>query len=108
MREFSKHEYMLLDTNLRKCGWVRGNCRIFWVKNRFGAYKACGDYIEIQDNPNMLFELTPCIVHELTHRAQRKRYGLILYSLLNLTRTKLEPEAQENEKQAEQKLGITL
>ena len=107
MREFTLKEYMELDNYLHKCGWIRRGAKIVWDETCFfGKYVPYSDTIHMMNRPNMLKELVPCVIHELTHRQQRRKYGIVLFSLLNLTRCFLETEAKKNEQLAEQKLKV--
>lgn len=108
-RELTVKEYLELDNYLHKCGWVRRGCRVFFDDDcYYGKYISLSDEIRIRNHPRMIMEMTPCVIHELTHRQQRRRMGLIKYSLLNLTRFILEKEARQNEVNAEITLGIEL
>lgn len=107
MRELSPTEYATLDSCLSECGWKRNGASVYWDKDcAFGAYDAIRDRIRLMDMPNMIRELTPCVVHELTHRQQYRKMGWLWYSLYNLTRTRLEPDAIVNERKAEQILKV--
>lgn len=106
-RELTLAEYMTVDGYLHRCGWKRHGAKIFFDSHcPFGQYSALTDRITIMEEPTMLKEITPCIVHELTHREQRRRFGVIVYAFLNLTRFILEKEAKRNETEAERILGV--
>ena len=109
-REFTKNEYKIVDKALEYIAIIpRCGCRIYWDKRTaFGRYQALSDKIYLMDQRDCLDEMMPCIVHELTHRVQRKRYGLIIFSLMNLTRCILEKEAVRNEHKAELLMNINL
>lgn len=109
MRELTIDEYAEVDILLRICGWKRDLARIYFSDdNTFGKYNPLKDQIIIHGNKmNMIRESTPCIVHELTHRNQFKKYRSPLYYILNLTGL-LERSAVKNERKAEIALGVSL
>ncbi|HPM74215.1 MAG TPA: hypothetical protein PLA71_00670 [Saccharofermentans sp.] len=109
MKELTLKQYDKLKSYVEKAGFgLPADVRIFFdPKCKFGAYDYLQDRIRLMDAPNMLFELTPCVVHELIHRRQRQRMPLIKWALLNLFR-RLEPEAIAAEELAEARLGISL
>ena len=110
MTELKDHEYQTINTYLHEAGQPQiGKCKIYWDdKTYFGAYHPLGDYITLMPKPDMLKLMTPCLAHELCHYRQRHRWGLIIFAIVNLTRTVWEWEAVENEKETEKKLNIKL
>ena len=108
-RELTSSEYHMFDLHLYECGWDRDGCKIYFNdKTGFGSYHHTGDYIQLIMQPMMIKELTPCLIHELTHRRQRKELGYWHYALLNLFSRELEIEAVKNERNAETVLGIEI
>jgi hypothetical protein len=110
-QELTKQEYERLDKYLRQCGYDRENCKIFWdPKVGFGIYRAFSDSIGINFSHKHagIKLVTPNVVHELTHRIQRKRAKcLILYWFgLTLLRPWFEKEAVSAEKEASMILEI--
>ena len=109
MVEFTYNEYNELDKYLQVCGWNREGCKVRWESNiSFGVYRPMPESIGISIScAGMIKEITPCVIHELTHRKQRYRVGLIpYYALLAVMRWRWEKEAINNEDESMKKLGL--
>jgi len=110
--QFTFAEYKELDGWLLECGVERKGCPVFWRTMRpFGRYVPAPERIDISDITRGQIKLiTPCVVHELTHRDQRRRAGSLLayYAGLTLMRYWWEKEAVKAERAAERTLGIDL
>ena len=112
MVEFTPKEYDKLDSYLRACGHDRDGCRVRWEDGLvFGVYRPRPEWIGISNHCfGMIKLITPCVVHELTHRLQYKRSGsrVAYYLGLTLFRIWWEREAVAAEREAERLLGIDL
>ena len=102
--ELTDNEYGIVDNTLESLALhsnmlpVRDDCEIFYSdKEKCGSYSWLSDTICLPNTPGVLPERIPTIVHELVHRQQRKRYGLLKYTLLSCrfwqAQTSLEKEA---------------
>jgi hypothetical protein len=109
MTELTKTEYKLLDACLKEAGWSRQGCRVRWEpKTTFGVYRPLPEWIGISGAlKGMVREVAPCVVHELVHRAQRHRVGLLpYYILLHPLRWRWEREAKRAEDEAMRALDL--
>jgi hypothetical protein len=110
--QFTYNEYKELDGYLAACGHNRGGCPVFWSgKPSFGLYSPNPEMILINSACKGEIRLiTPCVVHELVHRTQRKRARLLLlyYFGLFFLRYWFEKEAVAAEREAEMLLSIDL
>jgi len=87
-----------------------GKTQIFFKDDQqiMGKYQVISNNIYLPNLSSMLKELTPCIVHELTHKKQRQQLGIFKYHLLKLFSNELEEEAKKNEWLSESRLDISL
>jgi len=113
MTEFVLRDYQEVRHFLRICDISLGSTRLYWSDSvAFGKYLPRANQIHISSacKQGIIMWVVPCIVHELTHKLQRKRAGsLIAYYIgLSLFRWAWEKEAIAAEEEAERMLGIEL
>ncbi len=110
MTELTPNQYIELDEHLQSVGWDREHCRVRWERGLpFGVYRPYPEWIGLADTTTgMMKKVTPCVVHELTHRQQRYRCKSLLayYISLPFMRWRWEREAIKNENEAMNKLGL--
>ena len=110
-RELTEAEYAALDAYTIKAGIAyidRGSTQIFFDGSlgALGKYKVVGNDIFLPDLPLMIKELTPTVIHELTHQKQRRVLGFADYHMLKLFSNELEEEANRNQWRAEERLEV--
>jgi len=111
MKELTTTEYRLVDEALRYLKFPpREDCQIFWMDEDSPAkYWPLRDLVYLPDDRNCLKELIPTICHELCHREQRKKYGLLLYWVIGYfiwRRWTIEPAALKRFDEARKKMRL--